>query len=159
MSADYRDQLVEVFTRVAERITFMFAEAAEKETLDPPSSPFRRVDIAFRGDFHGALTMWIPLDARTEITANVLGEEETCCDGSDDTLGELMNMICGNFLTLIVGHDGVLDLTPPQCHESPEDWDDLVADPGAIAFLLDEHPVFLAARVEGEVGRAPGRVA
>lgn len=150
MPAEHQDQLIEVFTRVAERITFMFAEPAEKDSIEAPASEFRRVHIAFNGDFAGELTMWIPLDARTEITANVLGEDEDECEATDDTLGELMNMVCGNFLTQIVGYEGVLNLTPPECESAPEEFAPLVDDPETIALLLDEHPVFLKVTLHGQ---------
>ena len=147
MQAEQKEQLTEVFTRVAERITFMFAEPADRESLEPPTSDFRCIHIAFHGDYAGDLTMWIPTDARAEITENVLGEDVED-DGSDDTLGELMNMVCGNFLTQIVGYDGVLNLTPPRCEAATESFESLVQDPDCIPLLLEEHPVFLKANLK-----------
>lgn len=127
------------FIQVLEDTAFMFAETdagdgvdtdalpdsgedAVSETegdsveSDAPEVNFQMVEISFTGPVSGSLA--IECDGRfmTSLAANVLGlDEEDLSEEADkiDALKELVNIICGNFITSLGGSRAVFDLTIP----------------------------------------------
>lgn len=91
--------------------------------------------VSFNGPFTGTLAMFISSEILPEMTANMLGFEnsnDTTIDMQHDALKELINVICGNLLPAIAGKEAVFNVETP------------VIIPNASDFIKDREPVAVA---------------
>ena len=113
--SEYTEQLEEVFISVLEKLAFMFAEAVPKDEMPTRggcSAPNRN---SFSGHASGQISMMVRRDICDELVSNILGVDPGEDGGADseDALGELLNVVCGQLLTTIAGNEPVFDLSPP----------------------------------------------
>ncbi|MFP4501515.1 MAG: chemotaxis protein CheX [Candidatus Hydrogenedentota bacterium] len=149
-----KQTLVDVFSSTAEGFAFMFCEPFEGDTPPPVRGPCLQVQMSFEGPVAGTLTLAVPESLCPEIAANALGieldGEEGAC-GMHDTIKELLNVTCGQFLTAYVGKEPVFDLSVPSVAPLGDaDWAALCADPGTAVLVMEEEPVLLHATLRGD---------
>ncbi|MEP6764152.1 MAG: chemotaxis protein CheX [Gemmatimonadaceae bacterium] len=73
------------------------------------------VSVAFRGPVSGRLVLRASACVLPELAANMLGaDQEHDQSLQQDALGELANVICGNFLPQVAGASAVFVLSAPQ---------------------------------------------
>ncbi len=71
--------------------------------------------VQFTGPVNGHLALWLHGSLQATLVGNMLGTEEALpAEDLDDGLKEIVNVICGNVLTAILGTDAVFDMTPPE---------------------------------------------
>ncbi len=77
--------------------------------------------IRFRGPEEGWLSIRLHGSFLPELTANMLGEEDSPSEQDQaDALGEMSNVICGNLLPVIAGDEAVFDLDAPDVQISAQ---------------------------------------
>ena len=147
MNPDHVDKLKSVYCDVIEKMAFMFGEPAEAEEM-PQSAP-RAVlaHISFKGPLEGTLALAVPEAMGAELAANALGidqDDPAASEKAEDSVKELLNVVCGNLLTEIAGEDPVFDLSIPEVVELNEaGWKKLENDGNCLAFIVDDYPNFL----------------
>lgn len=147
MNPEYEDKLKRVYCDVIERMAFMFWEVAEAEEL-PASAP-RAVlaHVSFKGPIEGTLALAVPVAMSTELAANALGidrNDPAANAKGEDSVKELLNVVCGNLLTAIAGDEPTFELSIPQILELNEaGWKKLETDDDSCAFIVDEYPSFV----------------
>ncbi|HPI76277.1 MAG TPA: chemotaxis protein CheX [bacterium] len=98
--------LSETAARIFEDAAFAFADESRAEI--EPQGILSEIGAAvdFAGDFAGTLALTAPEELATVLAANMLGVEEGDPEATEkpaDALGEIVNMICGNFLPAVAG--------------------------------------------------------
>jgi CheY-specific phosphatase CheX len=98
--------------------------------------------MSFNGHSSGRLTLQLVSRVLDMLAENMLGEQpegEDADEKRQDALKEVLNMICGNFLTQWVGEDPVFELSPPSITDinSPVSNDGLSA-PISVLFNLED---------------------
>jgi CheY-specific phosphatase CheX len=76
--------------------------------------------MSFSGHSNGNLTLQLVSRVLDMLAENMLGEPPEGEDADEkrrDALKEVLNMICGNFLTQWAGEDPVFELSPPSIVE------------------------------------------
>lgn len=137
-----RETITHVLCDVLERFAFLFPMPADGD--EPAPAPDRGVEttISFSGPHTGRLSMVLPQELCTEVAANVLGTEpddERARERRHDAAKEMLNIICGQFLTEHYGEDMVFDLSPPDAENiSNERWTHLQDCPDTSAFSMME---------------------
>jgi len=139
-----RERIVEAVVRVAERSLYAFAEPV------PPTIMPRTIDggwydatVSFRGPFSGQLALAVPVVLARQICAAFLGDSEVDDETAiRDLVGEFANMACGTWLTAL-NDAGCFDLAHPEVAAAE------ALDPRELAFVINELPVMLSARIEG----------
>lgn len=111
--------LTEAALRVLETAAFMTVWPWSAQDGDGPP-PAVAANMMFSGPCSGRLTIRVAPSVIGMLAMNMLGECEEC--GSEDeqprdALKEVLNMICGNVLTLWFGENPVFELSPPQMVE------------------------------------------
>lgn len=129
--------VIEATLRVFETSTFMNVFPFEEETprignpfsdvpqmIQPAIQDLEQPNIAammyFKGPRTGKLTLTVSRKVMTELAMNMLGEldeGESPDEKGRDAVKEILNMICGNLLTLWEGEDPVFNLSPPEIIE------------------------------------------
>jgi chemotaxis protein CheY-P-specific phosphatase CheC len=103
-------------------------------------------DIAATMEYHGhssgRLTLQLASRILDMLTENMLGEPpegEDADEKRQDALKEVLNMICGNFLTQWAGENPVFELSPPSIVDinSPVSLESLTA-PISVLFNLED---------------------
>lgn len=139
--------LSKTFCRVLEQTAFMFAEEADKKNCSLPDSSFFCSTISFRGPSEGNITLCVPESISPEITANTLGIEpgqDISDKMEEDTVKELTNILCGQFITEVEGTAPVFDFTPPEIRKLPrENWKNLLVSDNSTAVKIDQIPLLL----------------
>lgn len=128
---------------VLENMAFVFAEPLESDELDNDSGPFFEVSMGFTGPKKGTIGMVAPVSLCLEMGSNMLGDDELeDTEPAADALKELLNIVCGQFLTKFYGQEPVFDLSVPVIKEiTSDDRKSLAANEGAILLEADESQI------------------
>ncbi len=152
MQEEHKIILSEVFRNVLMRFAFMFGEKYSKNEMPLENSDCFHAKISFNNNIHGSLGIMTSSDLCTEMSANVLGtemEDDDCSEDAFDTLGELSNIICGQFLTSAFGNEIIFNLSPPSVSVAdPTEWAELLKSNGSLAFMVDDYPALLYMEIE-----------
>lgn len=146
-----RDQVQQsvgaTFLEVVEQLTFMFGEPAPKASLLDADGDYVLAELSFTGDVTGTLSLAVPGECVPEIAANILGlepEEMESSSMAPDSLGEMLNVICGHVIMAVAGNGADFRLGSPRVvAANPEFLADRVDDPDWLGFLLEENLVLL----------------
>ena len=146
-----RDQIVEsvsaTFLQVVEQLTFMFGEPADKGDILDADGDYILAQMGFTGDVNGTLSIAVPADCVAEIAANILGlepEEMEASSMAADSLGEMLNVICGHVIMAIAGTSADFRLGSPVIVPATTGFlAECVDDSDWLGFLLEENLVLL----------------
>jgi len=148
------EQIVGVFCDVLENQAFMFGEPVDGDSVSPPATDLVIAMISFRGPRSGRLEVAVSREMCGEIAANVLGVDPGDVPSEadqEDALKELLNVVCGHFLTELGGPDAVFDLSTPAVRTTDgTEWASLIDDGEVAAVLVDEHTALLRVGLEDE---------
>ena len=151
MPHEHNDHIATVVSDVLEQMAFMFADIASASEMPTDVNETVGAEIHFTGSFNGALSLISTPQMCTELAANLLGTEadEIEIDECQDTIKELLNVICGQLLTTIAGNEPVFDLSPPKTVEGDQaSWSGQVDDPSATLFMVEDDPVIVRLQLE-----------
>ena len=129
---------------VLEDEAFLFADA----DTDAPAVVGQELQgalMSFSGPIDGVLGLALPAELAAELTANILGlepDDPEAAATAPDAFKEVLNVICGQFLTNCYGSAPVFELSIPQTAttDAPE-WVREWARSEQLHFLVDEEPV------------------
>ena len=147
MKNDYENLLRDTFSEVIEKLAFMFVEEAEEEKSIETNSKFLKARMTFAGAMAGALTLVVSEKMCSEITANILGLDSERRIGKTqmrDSLKEVLNVACGNFLTALGDEKSVFELSLPMvseingCRRTA-----FLKEPETMELFVDDSPVLL----------------
>ena len=145
MEKELRHILDTTLCEVLEKQAFVFAEEIPVDEVPEPAGVMLQSRISFSGPFSGTLLLYAPELMCCEIAANFLGVEPDApgiAEKAPDALREMLNVICGNFLTAAAGDGPVFDLTVPQANPiGPDEWARVLSDPALMCYLADDHVV------------------
>lgn len=143
-----------VFSEVLANAAFLFAEEGEAGLI--PDDPWLETRIGYRGPFRGELKLLCPRAFATLLAANLLGieaEDDDAKSKAEDAVGELLNIICGQFITTVYGSSAIFDLSIPitcKLDETPDlSGDD---DSGTSTLTVQGHRVQLTHQSGGDAG-------
>lgn len=140
------DMVRDVFSKVLEKQVFLFAEEMPIEKMTG-SGDWVQARMSFHGPFGGSLSLAIPKEAELEIAANFLGKDADDPDVAkcaEDSLKEILNVVCGHMLTALAGEEPIFDLSIPKVHPvSKADWGAIAALPGSLGFDVEGHSALL----------------
>lgn len=138
--------LREVFSKVLEKQVFLFAEDMDVVDMSE-SGDWVEARMSFHGPFGGSLSLALPRAAELEIAANFLGkdaDDPDVANCAEDSLKEILNVVCGHMLTALAGEDPVFDLSIPKVYPvSESDWSAIAAKPGSLGFDVEGHSALL----------------
>ena len=143
MQNEYNEALSEVFCDVLMNYAFMFGDVCPKDDLPLDGDSYINATISFNGSQSGILGISTSSDLCTQLVENVLGldTEGDSISEAHDALKELINIVCGQFLTKIYGDVCVFDLSPPSILEvSNEEWKSLVENEDTVCIMIDDVP-------------------
>jgi len=147
------DILIKVCCDVFESLSFMFGEAIDLDEVDSESETFINVSISYKGNRAGAV-FFIVSDKTAKILAyNILGidenEEDLPSESYMDALKELLNIICGQFITAMFGDEPVFDLTVPETKIiSLDEWQESIDSGNFLALNVDDEPILIKSIIE-----------
>jgi chemotaxis protein CheY-P-specific phosphatase CheC len=147
------DILIKVCCDVFESLSFMFGEAIDLDEVDSESESFINVSISYKGDRAGAIILIVSTETAKILAYNILGidedEEDLPFESSMDALKELLNTICGQFITLRFGDEPVFDLTIPETKTiSLDEWQESVDSGNFLALNVDDEPILIKSIIE-----------
>ncbi|MBK7189183.1 MAG: chemotaxis protein CheX [bacterium] len=147
MRDDVLTSVSATFLEVVEQLTFMFGEPAAKSGVLDADGDYVLAQLDFTGDVTGRLSLAVPADCVPEIAANILGlepEEMEASTMAPDSLGEMLNVICGHVIMAIAGKGADFRLGGPEVGPAtPEFLAACVDDENWLGFLLEENVVLL----------------
>lgn len=139
--------LAKTFCRVLEQTAFMFAEETAKNRCSLLDNSFFCSTISFKGPSEGNITLCVPESISSEIAANTLGidsDQNTSPQMLEDTVKELTNILCGQFITEVEGTVPVFSFSPPVIKKlQRENWKTFLASPNSTSVKIDETPLIL----------------
>ena len=147
------DILIKVFCDVFESLSCMFGEAIVLVEVDSESESFINVSISYKGNRAGAVFLIVSDETAKILTYNILGidedEEDLPSESYMDALKELLNTICGQFITSMFGDEPVFDLTVPETKIiSLDEWQKSVDSGNFLALNVDDEPILIKSIIE-----------
>lgn len=152
MKSEDINVLVEVFCSVLERESYMFGYAIDKRD-ESPADELQQATLTFTGEgVSGAIALVLPETLTLEVAANILGaesDEDFVKEQAHDALGELLNVLCGQFLTTVEGELPVFDLSVPAVAAiDSSEWRNMMQlDNTALLMVEDEFNVLLQLKI------------
>ncbi|MBN2281740.1 MAG: chemotaxis protein CheX [Candidatus Marinimicrobia bacterium] len=149
MSENYSEILYNVLEESLESLAFMFAESIDTSDIAMTDTECIKVTMEFTGDlYNGSLMMIVPSNISSEIAANILGIEDTSDDATDlgdDSLKEVLNVICGRVLTEISGTEPLFDLSIPEIEKiSCTGLENYISEQNTCSAIIDDmYPIIL----------------
>jgi CheY-specific phosphatase CheX len=145
MAEDPKGIMADVLASVLENMTFTFIEPPEDEGLHTSETEFLHATIEFDGPAVGELGIAAPQALCMELTAGILGldpDDGIASDNIRDTLGELLNVTCGNFATSMFGDETKVNQSIPQVKKiNSSTWASLIAGAETVKFIVDDVPL------------------
>ena len=147
------DILIKVCCDVFESLSFMFGEAIDLDEVDSESESFINVSISYKGNRAGAVFLIVSDETAKILTYNILGvdedEEDLPSESYMDALKELLNTICGQFITSMFGDEPVFDLTVPETKIiSLDEWQKSVDSGNFLPLNVDDEPILIKSIIE-----------
>jgi CheY-specific phosphatase CheX len=98
-----------------EELGFVFAQPDESGIFPAEAADNTAVTVRFNGEFGGQVVLRVEDQMLKPLAANMLGEDasDISLEMQHDALGEIANVICGNFLPEIAGTRAVFSLERP----------------------------------------------
>jgi CheY-specific phosphatase CheX len=157
-------EIVRIFAEVLEKQVFLFPDPIDASELSAAPEKLLASSMTFTGKYDGGLVLAVPEALARTIAANFLGMDEDdpiVEEHGSDSLGEILNVICGHLLTALYGRDEVFDLSIPRPFTlTGEEAAILARKKDFYAFAIDEHQVLLQASfcnpIPGEAPNAYG---
>ena len=145
--------LIKVCCDVFESLSFMFGEAIDLDEVDSESESFINVSISYKGDRAGAIILIVSAETAKILAYNILGidedEEDLPFESSMDALKELLNTICGQFITSRYGDEPVFDLTVPETKIiSLDEWQESVDSGNFLSLNVEDEPILIKSLIE-----------
>jgi hypothetical protein len=109
-----QETLATTFSEVLANLAFMFVSEEGEDA--PPVERWMETRVGYRGPLAGELRLRCTPDFSRILTANLLGldpDDGEVAHKSEDALKELMNVLCGQFVTAVYGPDGVFNVSIP----------------------------------------------
>jgi len=147
MDSKYTEVMDEVFCKVLETQAFLFPERTPAAELPKQSGSMVCTTMEFSGStgHKGEVEFYAPETMCREIAANSLGVDPDADEAMEmamDSLKEMLNMVCGNFLTELAGHDAVFDITVPNAAVmTNEEWEAALTKPDALCYCADDYAI------------------
>ena len=152
MQSEYEATLTEVFCDVLMKYAFMFGDISTKEEFPVDGTNYLHATIDFTGYRSGTLGISTSSDLCVQLAANVLGvdpDDENSINDAADALEELINIVCGQFLTTVFGEELIFDLSPPSVLQiGKAGWKRLLESEKSIGFMLDDIPAVIYVSVD-----------
>ncbi|MBN1344757.1 MAG: chemotaxis protein CheX [Phycisphaerae bacterium] len=132
--------LPKIFSNILSDMAFMFV--AEPDETAPAAKFTLKTRIGYSGPKSGTLELRCGGRFAAALAANLLGVEpnDSAADqGRLDALKELMNVVCGNFVTELYGADDLFELTIPEVTPVlPDEPDEPDADAEIHRFVAED---------------------
>jgi len=115
--------LERVLADVLADLAFLVGESGDLEPA--PGAVWIAAHVEYRGPRQGVLRCWCTETFATQLAANLLGldaDSDEACDRRLDAVCELLNVLCGQFVTARYGVSAVFNLSIPAatvCAETP----------------------------------------
>jgi len=147
------DILIKVCCDVFESLSFMFGEAIDLDEVDSESESFINVSISYKGERAGAIILIVSAETAKILAYNILGidedEEDLPSESYMDASKELLNTICGQFITSMFGDEPVFDLTVPETKTiSLNEWQESVDSGNFLALNVENEPILIKSIIE-----------
>ncbi|HHO75668.1 MAG TPA: response regulator [Deltaproteobacteria bacterium] len=110
------------------------------------------VRIEYMGWHTGELGLILERTLVSRIAARIMGLDDTediSDDMIEDALRELMNVVCGHFITLMYGEKSLIDVSTPQVYPVKNALCNVLrSSPDIHAFMIDDSPALGRVRIK-----------
>ena len=106
------EALQQTAIRSLETLCFVFSSPAAHGPHDPATDPLI-VEVRFQGTHAGSLVLKVAQNIVATLAGNMTGEGTMTDEQQRDAVGEIANVICGNFLPDAFGKGHVFEIAAP----------------------------------------------
>lgn len=122
------------------------------QNLPRIENPALNVRIEYRGEYSGEIGIILGNDLASRIARQFLGmdsENDLLDDMVEDSARELLNVICGHFLTLKYGKRPIMKISVPRLFSiSPALFTILSTNENVSSFMVDDLPLLGMVRLK-----------
>ena len=145
---EIKKKLEAVAISVLEQSAYTFADPGEfQEFRQLAELNMIEATIEYSGECNGSLKLVLPAELCVEIHCNMLGIDPSDCsdiEQSRDAAKEILNIICGHFVTDVFGDTRDIWLSTPEVKEmEAEAIEANLPNDQTVTLLADDMPVLL----------------
>ncbi len=145
---EIKKKLEAVAISVLEQSAYTFADPSEFQELQQLAElNMIEATIEYSGECNGSLKLVLPAELCVEMHCNMLGIDPSDCsdvEQSRDAAKEILNIICGHFVTEVFGDTRDIWMSTPEVKEmKAEAVDSHSPNDQTVALLADDMPVLL----------------
>lgn len=143
-SSPSRPMLATTLSDVLGNLAFMSISDDPRDESAITAAEWIEAGISYRGPFAGAITLRCTQDFAYELAGNLLSvspDDPEAQPKSIDAVKELLNIVCGRFITNVYGVEPVFDLTPPTARRLPTRPDLNEGDDHSASVYVEGWPV------------------
>jgi chemotaxis protein CheY-P-specific phosphatase CheC len=152
MADNPNEFLMEALGHVLVSMVAMSPRIAGAKDMPEMKGEALNVRIDYTGKHAGELGLIMEQPLASRIAARILGLEKTddlFDDMLEDAVRELINVVCGHFVTLMYGYSPILKVSTPKVFRigSPA-CNMLLTNPNVCTFMVDEYPLLGLVRIK-----------
>lgn len=152
MNDEQEKTLTKVFCDVLGKYALMFGDEAKASDTELKDGEYVHAKIEFRGDKKGMMEITAGREFSAMLNLNILGDFDGASgagDESHDSFKEFLNIMAGEYLSVVYGKKMLFNLDPPSSKSiSPQEASELKKKVGNI-YIVEDTPVIVYAHVEG----------
>jgi hypothetical protein len=144
MKSHYTAAFQDAVASALEGFAFTFLDSEEDGDFKGLPEDYVYVEMSFSGVADGLVSLAAPAICCRGLTASALGVEPDTTDIADaeDTLKELLNIVCGQLTHALFGAGPVFDLTVPSVrHIDQGKWREFLANRDTMRFWAEDQPL------------------
>jgi len=147
------DILIKTCCNIFESLSFMFGEPIELDEVESEAETFINVSISYKGDRAGTINLIVCDETANSLAYNILGidedEDDLSIESAMDALKELLNTICGQFMTSRFGDEPVFDLSVPETKTiSHDEWQEAIDSGDFLAVNMEDESILIRSIME-----------
>lgn len=151
MAGNPAEYLTEALGHVLVSMVSMSPHMTEADDMPEMKTDGLNVRIEYTGEHSGELGLIMEKNLASRFAARILGldnTEDIYDDMIEDALRELLNVVCGHFVTLMYGYTPILKISLPKVFSiGSAACNMLRTNPNVCTFTVDKEPVIGQVRI------------
>ncbi len=152
MNEEQEMTLTKVFCDVLGKYALMFGDEVKAAETELKEGGYVYASINFDGGKKGMMEITAGKDFSAMLNMNILGDFEgagAAGDESHDSFKEFLNIMCGEYLTVVYGKKMLFNLDPPEARLITEAEAEALKGKVRSVYIVEDTPVIVYALTEG----------
>lgn len=134
---------MEALGQVLVSMVSMPVHATDAENMRELKGEALNIQIEYSGEHTGEISLVMEHSLASRIAARILGiGSDINNEMVEDTAREIINVVCGHFITLMYGYTSVARVSIPKVNRiGSTEYNMMLKNPGVCSFMVEDSPM------------------